>query len=69
MLSLRSGGICGLQVRFLHLRTFRCHSEQASAQGNRRAMNRLTEMKRMGNRRANVARPTRQQAKDECVIC
>lgn len=33
-------------------------------------MNRLTEMKRVGNKRTNVARPTRQQAKDEdCVIC
>lgn len=42
---------------------------RAAAQGNKRAMNRLTEMKRMGNRRANVARPTRQEAKDECVIC
>ncbi|KAG6813101.1 hypothetical protein H0H92_013955 [Tricholoma furcatifolium] len=40
---------------------------RAAAQGNKRAMNRLTEMKRMGNKRANVARPTRQQAKDECV--
>jgi TPR repeat protein len=39
------------------------------AQGNKRAMNRLTEMKRMGNKRpTNLARPTRQQAKDECVI-
>lgn len=42
---------------------------RAAAQGNKRAMNRLTEMKRMGNKRSNVARPTRQQAKDECVIC
>ncbi|TFK42856.1 hypothetical protein BDQ12DRAFT_597914 [Crucibulum laeve] len=42
---------------------------RAAAQGNKRAMNRLTEMKRMGGKRANVARPTRQQAKDECVIC
>ncbi|KAF5330110.1 hypothetical protein D9758_018136 [Tetrapyrgos nigripes] len=42
---------------------------RAAAQGNKRAMNRLTEMKRMGNKRVNVARPTRQQAKDECVIC
>ncbi|KAH9483854.1 JmjC domain-containing histone demethylation protein 1 [Psilocybe cubensis] len=41
---------------------------RAAAQGNKRAMNRLTEMKRMGNKRGNVARPTRQQAKDECVI-
>ncbi|KAG6910882.1 hypothetical protein DXG01_006565 [Tephrocybe rancida] len=40
---------------------------RAAAQGNKRAMNRLTEMKRMGNKRTNVARPTRQQAKDECV--
>jgi hypothetical protein len=32
-------------------------------------MNRLTELKRMGNKRTgNVVRPTRQQAKDECVI-
>lgn len=38
------------------------------AQGNKRAMNRLTEMKRSGNKRANMARPTRQDAKDECVI-
>ncbi|KAI0055474.1 HCP-like protein [Artomyces pyxidatus] len=42
---------------------------RAAAQGNKRAMNRLTEMKRQGNKRANIARPTRQQAKDECVIC
>ncbi|KAF4578666.1 Chitin Synthase Regulator [Pleurotus pulmonarius] len=42
---------------------------RAAAQGNKRAMNRLTEIKRMGNKRINVARPTRQQAKDECVIC
>ncbi|KAH7927693.1 HCP-like protein [Leucogyrophana mollusca] len=41
---------------------------RAAAQGNKRAMNRLTEMKRMGNKRSNVGRPTRQQAKDECVI-
>lgn len=42
---------------------------RAAAQGNKRAMSRLTEMKRMGNKRSNVGRPTRQQAKDECVIC
>ncbi|KAJ3723510.1 HCP-like protein [Lentinula guzmanii] len=42
---------------------------RAAAQGNKRAMNRLTEMKRMGNKRMNIVRPTRQQAKDECVIC
>ncbi|EGN96028.1 hypothetical protein SERLA73DRAFT_112084 [Serpula lacrymans var. lacrymans S7.3] len=41
---------------------------RAAAQGNKRAMNRLTEMKRMGNKRS-MARPTRQQAKDECTIC
>ncbi|KAG6901499.1 hypothetical protein C0995_011094 [Termitomyces sp. Mi166 len=40
---------------------------RAAAQGNKRAMNRLTEMKRMGNKRTNVQRPTRQEAKDECV--
>jgi TPR repeat protein len=39
-----------------------------TAQGNKRAMNRLTEMKRMGNKRTATARPTRQQAKDECII-
>ncbi|KAK1217577.1 hypothetical protein PQX77_019766 [Marasmius sp. AFHP31] len=49
---------------------------RAAAQGNKRAMNRLTEMKRMGNQRPGGGggggaggRPTRQQAKDECVIC
>jgi hypothetical protein len=31
-------------------------------------MNRLTEMKRSGNKRGNMVRPTRQQTKDECVI-
>ncbi|EPQ58518.1 HCP-like protein [Gloeophyllum trabeum ATCC 11539] len=41
---------------------------RAAAQGNKRAMNRLTEMKRTGNKRMNIARPTRQQAKDECII-
>ncbi|KAF9472601.1 HCP-like protein, partial [Pholiota conissans] len=42
---------------------------RAAAQGNKRAMNRLTEMKRMGaGKRGNIARPTRQQAKDECII-
>lgn len=39
-----------------------------AAQGNKRAMNRLTELKRMGNKRGLAIRPTRQQAKDECVI-
>ncbi|TFK55343.1 HCP-like protein [Heliocybe sulcata] len=41
---------------------------RAAAQGNKRAMSRLTEMKRTGNKRLAIARPTRQQAKDECVI-
>ncbi|KLO14863.1 HCP-like protein [Schizopora paradoxa] len=41
---------------------------RAAAQGNKRAMNRLTEIKRLGNKRGQAARPTRQQAKDECVI-
>ncbi|KZT28642.1 HCP-like protein [Neolentinus lepideus HHB14362 ss-1] len=41
---------------------------RAAAQGNKRAMNRLTEMKRNGNKRMAIVRPTRQQAKDECVI-
>ncbi|KAJ6547241.1 hypothetical protein B0H19DRAFT_953302 [Mycena capillaripes] len=42
---------------------------RAAAQGNKRAMNRLTEMKRMGNKRtAAGARPTRQQARDDCII-
>ncbi|KAF8892677.1 hypothetical protein BD779DRAFT_1436959 [Infundibulicybe gibba] len=42
---------------------------RAAAQDNKRAMARLTDMKRAGTKRANVARPTRQEAKDECVIC
>ncbi|KAF9052746.1 HCP-like protein [Panaeolus papilionaceus] len=42
---------------------------RAAAQGNKRAMNRLTEMKRMGAKRQNIARPTRQEASNECVIC
>ncbi|KAF8644145.1 hypothetical protein AX16_008672 [Volvariella volvacea WC 439] len=42
---------------------------RAATQGNKRAMNRLTEIKRMGNKRINMARPTRQEAKDECIIC
>ncbi|PVG02851.1 HCP-like protein [Serendipita vermifera] len=45
---------------------------RAAAQGNKRAMARLTELKRQGNRaRAGAAaRPTRQEAKDEgCIIC
>ncbi|KAF9260316.1 HCP-like protein [Marasmius fiardii PR-910] len=54
---------------------------RAAAQGNKRAMNRLTEIKKGGGRPTGVAggrgggpgggegRITRQQAKDECVIC
>ncbi|KAG9101676.1 hypothetical protein FRC06_002741 [Ceratobasidium sp. 370] len=43
---------------------------RAAAQGNKRAMARLTDLKRAGNRRAGaVARPTRAQAnKEDCVI-
>ncbi|KZV88870.1 HCP-like protein, partial [Exidia glandulosa HHB12029] len=41
---------------------------RAAAQGNKRAMNRLTELKRAGNKRTNTARPTRQDAKEECII-
>ncbi|KAI0086682.1 HCP-like protein [Irpex rosettiformis] len=41
---------------------------RAAAQGNKRAMNRLTEMKRAGNKRQQMARPTRQDAKEECII-
>ena len=33
-------------------------------------MQRLSELKKLGNKKAGqAARPTRQQAKDECVIC
>jgi uncharacterized protein len=43
-----------------------------SAQGNKRAMSRLTELKRQGagaKGRAAMARPTRQEAQDEgCII-
>ncbi|KAG7085753.1 hypothetical protein E1B28_003296 [Marasmius oreades] len=46
---------------------------RAAAQGNKRAMNRLTEIKKSGGARpgghGGAGRPTRQQAKDECVIC
>ncbi|KAI0693880.1 HCP-like protein [Cytidiella melzeri] len=41
---------------------------RAAAQGNKRAMNRLTEMKRAGNKRQQMARPTRQDAREDCVI-
>ncbi|EUC66154.1 chitin synthase activator (Chs3), putative [Rhizoctonia solani AG-3 Rhs1AP] len=43
---------------------------RAAAQGNKRAMARLTDLKRAGNRRVGVgARPTRAQAnKEDCVI-
>ena len=41
----------------------------AAAQGNKRAMNRLTEMKRNGVRRQNIQRPARQDANSEdCVV-
>lgn len=38
------------------------------AQGNKRAMTRLTELKRLGNKKTNQGRPTRAQTRDECVI-
>ncbi|KAK9895428.1 HCP-like protein [Cystobasidium minutum MCA 4210] len=42
---------------------------RAAASGNRRAMQRLSELKKMGNRKAQQgARPTRQQAEKECII-
>ncbi|CAK5279516.1 unnamed protein product [Mycena citricolor] len=41
---------------------------RAAAQGNKRAMNRLTEMKRMGTKRGPGARPTRQEARDDCIV-
>ncbi|KAG8879548.1 hypothetical protein FRB98_005662 [Tulasnella sp. 332] len=42
---------------------------RAAAQGNKRAMSRLTELKRLGNKKSNIARPTRQQANAEgCTI-
>ncbi|KAF8526840.1 hypothetical protein BU17DRAFT_40024 [Hysterangium stoloniferum] len=41
---------------------------RAAAQGNKRAMNRLTELKRLGNKKSNQGRPTRAQTRDECVI-
>src|SRR5687767_2858223 len=47
---------------------FRLGLTSLAAQGNKRAMNRLTEMKRLGSKCTGVvARPTRQQAKDECI--
>lgn len=69
MWNLQSDGTCAPQVRFIIFKfTNLVYIDNFQAQGNKRAMNRLTEMKRMGNKRANVARPTRQEAKDECVI-
>ncbi|KAF8589986.1 HCP-like protein [Ramaria rubella] len=41
---------------------------RAAAQGNKRAMNRLTELKRLGNKKSSQGRPTRAQTRDECVI-
>ena len=62
---MRAAG--ALIFRFSEYLALQC-SWTIAAQGNKRAMNRLTEMKRNGNKRANMARPTRQDAKDECVI-
>lgn len=42
---------------------------RAAAQGNKRAMQRLTELKKLGSMRPkHGSRPTRSQAKDECVV-
>ena len=42
---------------------------RAAQKGNQRAMQRLQELKRLGNQRKNGGRPTRQQARDEgCII-
>jgi len=43
---------------------------RAAASGNRRAMQRLSELKKLGNKKGQQgARPTRQQAQSECIIC
>lgn len=45
--------------------------KRASSQGNKKAMQRLTELKTLGdkkNKKKDLARPSRQQAKEECVI-
>lgn len=41
---------------------------RAAAQGNKRAMQRLTELKKMGSKGGGGARPTRKDAEKECVI-
>jgi TPR repeat protein len=46
---------------------------RAASQGNKRAMQRLTELKSQGDKKGKkggkeLARPSRQQAKEECVI-
>ncbi|GJJ12486.1 hypothetical protein Clacol_006728 [Clathrus columnatus] len=41
---------------------------RAAVQGNKRAMNRLTELKRLGNKKSNQGRPTRAQTRDECIV-
>lgn len=61
---MRAAGVSGFLSSVCLIRV----TDSVTAQGNKRAMNRLTEIKRMGNKRSNVGRPTRQQAKDECVI-
>lgn len=44
-------------------------TDYTTASGNRRAMQRLSELKKLGNRKAQQgARPTRQQAEKECII-
>jgi TPR repeat protein len=60
---MRAAGACSFLLEgFLHA------DPTMTAQGNKRAMNRLTEIKR-GTNKKGAARPTRQQAKDgDCVI-
>lgn len=65
---MRAAGETTAFIWFIEGRNLMIFSPKSTAQGNKRAMNRLTEMKRSGNKRANMARPTRQDAKDECVI-
>ena len=54
--------------RACRLRSFSHPCIGFPAQGNKRAMNRLTELKRLGNKKGSQLRPTRAQTRDECVI-
>jgi TPR repeat protein len=66
---MRAAGEFSQHIRLSAMKVSNCNG-WSSAQGNKRGMNRLTEMKRLGNKRPQnmTARPTRQQAKDECII-